>query len=110
MPVVQFQPFSSLVNPSFWHSLTDLKVDVLRLSDEPLTISASYTTGRIVKDRETGQDVDLGCNLSLWGDAFGKDAECVFLFGVLSRLFTVVSGRQARFQSVRRAFSRISIR
>jgi ubiquitin-like modifier-activating enzyme ATG7 len=74
MPIVQFQPFSSLVEPSFWHVLTDLKINVFRLSDEALPITASYTTGRSIKDRETGQEVDLGCNLSLGGDAFQEDA------------------------------------
>ena len=78
MPIVQFAPFSSLVQPSFWHELTNLKIDVLRLSDETLPISAVYTTGRSVKDRETGNDIPLGCNLSVGPESFDKDFASVF--------------------------------
>ncbi|KAL0953093.1 hypothetical protein HGRIS_004364 [Hohenbuehelia grisea] len=72
MPIVQFQPFASLVQPSFWHELTNLKVDVLRLSDEAIPISASYTVGKSVKDRETGKEIVLGCNLTVGTESFGK--------------------------------------
>jgi hypothetical protein len=74
MPVVQFASFSSLVQPSFWHELTNLKIDVLRLSDAQLTVNASYAAGRSIRDRETGADVALGCPLSIGGDAFNTDA------------------------------------
>ncbi|KAF8636201.1 hypothetical protein AX17_003689 [Amanita inopinata Kibby_2008] len=70
MPIVQFTPFASLVHPSFWHKLTDLKVDVLRLNDDALPLHASYTTGRSIKDRETGQEVALTCNLTVEGESF----------------------------------------
>ncbi|KAI8989203.1 E1-like protein-activating [Trametes punicea] len=70
MPIVQFAPFQALVQPDFWHALTNLKIDVLRLSDDALPIAASYTAGRAVKDRETGAEIVLGCNLVLGGDAF----------------------------------------
>lgn len=70
MPVVQFAPFASVVHPAFWHELTRLKVDVLRLSEDSLPLSASYSVGRSFRDRETGQDVPLGCNISLGTDAF----------------------------------------
>jgi ubiquitin-like modifier-activating enzyme ATG7 len=70
MPVVQFAPFASLVQPAFWHELTRLKIDVLRLSQDSLPLTATYSVGRAVRDRETGQDVALGCNLSLGADAF----------------------------------------
>lgn len=77
MPIVQFAPFSSLIQPSFWHELTNLKIDVLRLSDEALPISGSYSAGRSVKDRETGQEIALGCNLSVGSESFDKDFKCV---------------------------------
>ncbi|KAI0820396.1 hypothetical protein BC628DRAFT_1397266 [Trametes gibbosa] len=70
MPIVQFAPFQSLVQPGFWHALTNLKIDVLRLSDEAVPVHATYSTGRAVKDRETGKDIALGCNLSVGDDAF----------------------------------------
>ncbi|KAF8839254.1 E1-like protein-activating [Paxillus ammoniavirescens] len=70
MPVIQFAPFASLVQPAFWHELTRMKIDVLRLSDESLKITGSYSVGRSIRDRETGQDIALGCNLSLGAGAF----------------------------------------
>ena len=73
MPIVQFAPFQSLVQPAFWHALTDLKIDVLRLADDALPVAASYAPGRAIKDRETGQEIALGCNISLGGEAFVKE-------------------------------------
>ncbi|THH14862.1 hypothetical protein EW146_g5529, partial [Bondarzewia mesenterica] len=70
MPIVQFAPFSSLVQPTLWHELTRLKLEVLRLSDDSVPLTATYSTGRTIKDRNTGQDVTLGCNVSLGGNAF----------------------------------------
>jgi hypothetical protein len=70
MPVVQFAPFASLAQPAFWHKLTRLKIDVLWLSQDSLPLTGAYSVGRAVRDRETGQDVALGCNLSLGADAF----------------------------------------
>lgn len=70
MPVVQFAPFASVVQPAFWHELTRVKIDVLRLSEDSRSLSASYSVGRSIRDRETGQDVPLGCNISLGADAF----------------------------------------
>ena len=77
MPVVQFAPFASLVQPAFWHELTRQKIDVLRLSDDELSLTASYSVGRTIRDRETGQDLPLGCNLSLGADAFDSSPQIV---------------------------------
>lgn len=74
-PVVQFTPFSSLIEPAFWHELTRLKIDVLRLAEHALPIAASYSVGRSVTDRETGKEIDLGCHLTLADDAFNLDAK-----------------------------------
>ena len=68
--IVQFTPFSSLIQPAFWHELTRLKLDVLKLSADDIPITASYTPGRAITDRETGKEVDLGCHLVFAGDAF----------------------------------------
>ncbi|KAG5636737.1 hypothetical protein H0H81_006995 [Sphagnurus paluster] len=73
MPIVQFAPFSSLIQPSFWHELTNLKIDVLRLSDEALPVSGSYTVGRSITDRESGNEIALGCHLSVGSESFDKD-------------------------------------
>lgn len=70
MPIVQFAPFSSLVQPALWHKLTDLKIDVLKLSDAAVPITASYTTGKSVKDRETGQTISLPCSLTVGAESF----------------------------------------
>ena len=70
MPIVQFAPFSSLIQPSLWHKLTDLKIDVLQLSDAAVPISGSYSIGRTVKDRESGQEIALGCNLTVGAESF----------------------------------------
>ena len=78
MPIVQFATFSSRVEPAFWHELTNLKIDVLRLSDEALPITASYTAGRTVIDRESGQQVPLACNLAVGADAFSQSTTYVF--------------------------------
>ena len=69
MTIVQFAPFQSLVQPAFWHALTELKIDVFRLSEDAQPVAATYTAGCAVKNRETGQDIALGCNLSVSGDA-----------------------------------------
>ena len=73
--VVQFNPFSSLVQPPFWHELTRLKIDVLKLSQDSLPIHASYSTGRTITDRETGKEISLGCHLTVGPDAFETDPQ-----------------------------------
>lgn len=80
MPIVQFAPFSSLVQPAFWHELTKLKIDVLRLSDDAQQIFGSYTAGRTINDRETGQEIALGCNFTVGEDAFAKSARYTVLY------------------------------
>ncbi|KAF6755034.1 E1-like protein-activating [Ephemerocybe angulata] len=70
MPTLQFAPFSSVVSPAFWHKLTDLKIDVLKLSDEAVPITGTYTAGKSIVDRETGQEVHLGTGFSVGGESF----------------------------------------
>ena len=80
MTIIQFAPFSSLVEPAFWHALTNLKIDVLRLEDHAIPLTASYSPGRSIVDRETGKEIALGCNLSVGGDAFVDKPQCVVAF------------------------------
>ncbi|KAG6889088.1 hypothetical protein C0995_003941 [Termitomyces sp. Mi166 len=75
MPIVQFAPFSSLIQPSFWHELTNIKIDVLRLSDATISITGSYSVGRSVTDRESGREIALGCNLSVGPESFSKETK-----------------------------------
>lgn len=79
MTIVQFTPFSSLVQPAFWHDLTRLKIDVFKLSEETVPITATYSAGRSVTDRETGNEVALGCNLTVGGDAFQETIQYAFV-------------------------------
>ncbi|KAJ3480138.1 hypothetical protein NLI96_g8565 [Meripilus lineatus] len=75
MTIIQFTPFSSLVEPNFWHALTNLKIDVLRLSDESVPITGYYSPGRSIVDRETGNEIPLGCNINIPGDALTNDIQ-----------------------------------
>ena len=77
MTIVQFAPFSSLIHPSFWNELTNLKIDVLKLSDEAIPVSGSYTPGRSITDRESGKEVALACNLTVDSGSFSKDYKYV---------------------------------
>ncbi|TEB27722.1 E1-like protein-activating [Coprinellus micaceus] len=70
MPPLQFAPFSTLVSPAFWHKLTDLKIDVLKLSDDALPLTGSYTAGKGITDRETGAEVVLPTGFSVGGHSF----------------------------------------
>ncbi|KAG9102322.1 Autophagy protein 7 [Ceratobasidium sp. UAMH 11750] len=74
MTVIQFTPLSSLVQPAFWHDLVRLKIDVLKLSSESQAVTASYSAGKTIVDRETGQDVALGCQLVLGGDGLNPQS------------------------------------
>ncbi|TFY73078.1 hypothetical protein EWM64_g10934, partial [Hericium alpestre] len=93
MPVVHFVPFSSLVQPTLWHELTRLKLEVLRLSDETVPLTATYSAGRTIKDRNTGQEVALGCMITAGGDGFDKDhalpPQAVAAYGVLKNYNTI---------------------
>ncbi|KAF5347909.1 hypothetical protein D9756_010220 [Leucocoprinus leucothites] len=73
MVLVQFVPFASVVQPAFWHALSDLKIDALKLSDDAVDVSASYSVGRSVTDRESGKVIDLGCTISVGPDSFSSD-------------------------------------
>ncbi|XP_043220983.1 ubiquitin-like modifier-activating enzyme ATG7 [Amphibalanus amphitrite] len=39
---LQFLPFSSAVETGFWHKLSQLKLDVLHLNEEPININGNY--------------------------------------------------------------------
>ncbi|KAG9126192.1 Autophagy protein 7 [Ceratobasidium sp. 392] len=93
MTVIQFTPLSSLVQPAFWHDLVRLKIDVLKLSSESQVVTASYSAGKSIVDRETGQDVALGCQFVLGGDGLNQQpsvpAHAVGVNGTLKNYNTV---------------------
>ncbi|CAA7262945.1 unnamed protein product [Cyclocybe aegerita] len=93
MPIVQFAPFASLVQPSLWHKLTELKIDILKLSDAAVPITGSYSIGRSVKDRETGQEIALPCNLTIGSESFEEAHKpprgSVFPVGTLKNYNTI---------------------
>jgi ubiquitin-like modifier-activating enzyme ATG7 len=76
--IVQFAPLPSQTHPSFWHKLTEFKLDVLKLSDTEVEITGTYGVGRLIKDREGGPGAYVGVTGSLsveeesFGDAHAK--------------------------------------
>lgn len=64
---VLFTPLQSQPSPSFWHSLSSLKLDTLKLSSPVLSVSASYGTGRTITDRTDGRTVAINSALMLDG-------------------------------------------
>lgn len=67
---MSFVPWSSHLTPAFWSTLTHHKLHVQGLSDAPLPITATYTTGKMVKDRRTGEEIGLGAALELDAASF----------------------------------------
>ncbi|EFP81641.1 Autophagy protein 7 [Puccinia graminis f. sp. tritici] len=50
--ILQFVPFNSSIDPTFWHSLTQLKIDILKLEDQPVPIKGWYERGRWTVERD----------------------------------------------------------
>ncbi|GAA5847905.1 hypothetical protein JCM9279_003484 [Rhodotorula babjevae] len=70
---LQFLPLSTSISPSFWHRLTSLKLDHLKLDDTPLPLTGHYTRGRTILDKRTGQAVPLSGALELDDASFAAD-------------------------------------
>lgn len=43
LDIIQYVPFTSFVHPSFWHSLTDLKLNVDKLKETTKQIHGSFS-------------------------------------------------------------------
>ncbi|KAM0747191.1 E1-like protein-activating [Meredithblackwellia eburnea MCA 4105] len=101
MNPVQFAPFATSITPDFWHKLTELKLNVLKLDDAPVDITASFTRGKTVKDRKTGEHVGLGCTIELDAASFekssskGSSSDRVCLPGVLRNYNTIEDFKNA---------------
>ncbi|KAF9268423.1 E1-like protein-activating [Marasmius fiardii PR-910] len=85
--IVQFTPLPSLTHPSFWHKLTELKLDVLKLSDAEVDITGTYGVGRLFRDREASGDswVGVGGSLGVDEDSLGKGQSSVPLGSAVAR-------------------------
>ncbi|KAI9143283.1 hypothetical protein BKA69DRAFT_1026812 [Paraphysoderma sedebokerense] len=64
--LLQFQPFSSAVDATFWLSFSQRKIDLFRLNDEPVPIHAYYTTGQVVSLNKDKQNTDAASSQSEW--------------------------------------------
>ena len=53
----------------------DFSTGPLTSCEDAIPLNATYTTGRSVKDRETGKEIALGCNLTVGGGAFSDKPE-----------------------------------
>ena len=47
--LLQFQPFSSFVDVSFWHEFAKRKLNVYKLSEDPIPLRATYACGALSK-------------------------------------------------------------
>ncbi|KAJ1018159.1 hypothetical protein NDA16_005025 [Ustilago loliicola] len=65
MTILKFAPFSTNIHPTFWQELSSFKIDKLQLSDESVNISARYSAGKVILDRQTGESVSLGSQIGL---------------------------------------------
>lgn len=73
MPILQFSPLPSAPSPAFFHALTKHKLDVARLDDGVVPITAEYAEGKLVRDRESADgDAEVGIpgGLEVSGSAF----------------------------------------
>ncbi|EGG00390.1 uncharacterized protein MELLADRAFT_118051 [Melampsora larici-populina 98AG31] len=109
--VLQFIPFSSSIDPTFWHTLTKLKIDVLKLGDQPIPIKGIYERGRWVKDKEhhLGKEIGLGGEIRLDGKSFDLEIsesslstlnDRVTMFGVLKNFNTIEEFKACDKQSL----------
>ncbi|KAH9825098.1 hypothetical protein DFH28DRAFT_1091498 [Melampsora americana] len=97
--ILQFIPFSSSIDPTFWHTLTKIKIDILKLGDEPIKIKGLYERGRWVKDKESNQtnEIGLGGEIRLDGKSFDLTSDSnlsnlsdrVSMFGMLKNFNTI---------------------
>lgn len=75
---LQFTPFASSVDASFWHQLSALKLDTLKLDDRVLSINGTYAPGKVTRNdasssKHSGTPVPLSARL--WLSAKSLDVE-----------------------------------
>ncbi|KAI0214927.1 Ubiquitin-like modifier-activating enzyme ATG7 [Lamellibrachia satsuma] len=81
---LQFAPFSSTLDGGFWHKLSQLKLDVYGLDDEPRNIDGFYSNG---------DAAGLPCSLTVDFTAFEENGKvpprCSQMHGVLKNTNTL---------------------
>lgn len=99
---LQFAPFASQIPSSFWSSLARVKVEKLQLSQDIIPVRATYTTGKSVIDRTSGEIVQLPVGFQLDGEALegGKgvqrlDSSSVEVLGQLKNFNTIEDFKNA---------------
>mgnify|MGYP002713852362 CR=1 FL=1 len=73
MSRAQFTPFVSQVSPSFWNTLSALKLNELQLSDDVIHAHAEYSPSKTTRDRVTGSELGSRCRIWLQGDGMRAD-------------------------------------
>uniref|UniRef100_A0A5K4F609 Ubiquitin-like modifier-activating enzyme ATG7 n=1 Tax=Schistosoma mansoni TaxID=6183 RepID=A0A5K4F609_SCHMA len=86
MSVLQYIPFETVIDTSFWHGLADRKLNEYRLSEGPFEISAQFTNSHApgVSPRLT-IDVTSFCNSSV------KRSHTSTIFNIYGSLFSLNS-------------------
>ncbi|KAJ1993187.1 Autophagy protein 7 [Dimargaris cristalligena] len=69
-PLLQFEPYLTSFDASFWQRLTDLKLDRFKLNDQAVAIRASYLAGRQVSVGSAGTLQALPATLRFSDNAF----------------------------------------
>ncbi|KAH9469601.1 hypothetical protein MJO29_003763 [Puccinia striiformis f. sp. tritici] len=72
--ILQFVPFNSSIDPTFWHALTQLKIDILKLGDEPVGIQGWYERGRWTVERDQSSSSQI-INQVSFGNEFRVDGK-----------------------------------
>ncbi|KAE8224663.1 hypothetical protein CF319_g2469 [Tilletia indica] len=105
--LLQYATVSSSINPSFWHSFAELKINTLQLSDAPVPLLASYSTARSTQDRSSGEMVYLPPTLNLEASSVLLDQASASLprgavpaFGHLRNFNTVDEFKSADKQAI----------
>ncbi|KAJ3368510.1 Autophagy protein 7 [Allomyces arbusculus] len=58
---MQFQTLTSVVEPTFWHALAELKLDVLKLDDSTVPLTATLEPGTLVQTSEAAYSSMPAC-------------------------------------------------
>jgi ubiquitin-like modifier-activating enzyme ATG7 len=89
--VLQFQSLSSLVDPTFWYSLTKEKIDNIKLSDVPIDVYGYYSYNSL-QSSKTHENVKVPSFLQLNSSSLTNETIPPFSFpmkGLLKNTNTI---------------------